>query len=399
VDSLRARIAFDDVTPLIGRAAGDCVDPADLLRILYVSAEYLPHSGGTAVHTHEVGRRLVASGHLVTVLTTDRRGDLPPAEEIDGVAVRRVRAWPGSTDWYFAPRIYSAVRRASVDVVHCQGYHTLVAPLAMLAAQRARLPYVLTFHSGGHSSPLRNRLRPLQWRALRPLFARAERLIGVSGFEADLVRTSLDLPCDLFTVVPNGADLFDVATNGEVAQDPNLLVSMGRLERYKGHHRVLEALPAVLAKRSEARLLVLGSGPYEDELRAIARRLRIDERVSFRAIPASARAEMARVLESAGVVIAMSEYESQGIGVLEALHLGRPVVLADATGLHELVEKGLACGVGADADPSELADAILRQLEDARAPQVIDLPTWEDCCNRLLEIYRRTLARAVESPQ
>jgi glycosyltransferase involved in cell wall biosynthesis len=362
-------------------------------RILYATAEYLPHTGGTPIHTHQVAQRLAAAGHDVTVLATDRHGDLPPREEIEGVSVRRVPAWPASRDYYFAPAVYGAVRDTGAEILHCQGYHTLFAPLAMDAARRADVPYVLTFHSGGHSSVLRKRLRPLQWRALRPLLARASQLIGVSAFEADLFRNTLSLPESLFEVVPNGVDPTIPTQVGEVTPDPHLIVTFGRLERYKGHHRVLEALPYVLPSRPEARVLVLGSGPYERNLRTLARRLGIQDQVSFRAVPGAERVKVARLLKSAAVVVAMSEHEAHSVGVLEALHLGRPVVVADATGLHEVVEAGLARGVDPAADSRELARAIVAQLDHPFVPDV-GFPTWEACCDRLLEIYGRAIRSA-----
>jgi glycogen synthase len=133
------------------------------MRILMVTPRYLPDMGGIETHVHEVSKRLGDSGHRVDILTTDRAGTLPNQEVVsDGVQVQRVRAWPKESDYYVAPIIYQQIMRTQCDVVHIQGYHTFVAPLGMLAAIRKPAPFVLTFHSGGHSSPLRNALRTPQ---------------------------------------------------------------------------------------------------------------------------------------------------------------------------------------------------------------------------------------------
>src|SRR5690349_8235517 len=97
------------------------------LRVLLVTARYLPYIGGTEIHTYEVARRLVAAGHQVTVLTTDPSQALPQAEWTEEIEVLRVPAWPADRDYYFAPRIHRTVQQARWDVVHCQGYHTFVA--------------------------------------------------------------------------------------------------------------------------------------------------------------------------------------------------------------------------------------------------------------------------------
>src|SRR5581483_3758019 len=170
--------------------------------ILQVTPRYFPDTGGVETHVYEVARRLVPLGFTVEVLATDRSGRLPPIEENDGVLIRRVRAWPSERDYYFAPDVYREVAQGSWDVVHCQGYHTLVPALAMLAARRTAKPYVLTFHSGGHSSRVRQTLRGAQAALLAPLLTHAAWLIAVSRFEADLFRARLRLPAERFAVVP-----------------------------------------------------------------------------------------------------------------------------------------------------------------------------------------------------
>src|SRR5438552_13435202 len=107
------------------------------LRVLMVAARYFPIIGGVETHVYEVARRLARASVEVTVLTTDLSGQLPTVEESEGVQIRRVRAWPKNKDYYLAPGIYRIITQGRWDLVHCQGYHTMVAPLAMLAAWRA----------------------------------------------------------------------------------------------------------------------------------------------------------------------------------------------------------------------------------------------------------------------
>ena len=59
--------------------------------------------------------------------------------------ILRVRAWPTNKDYYFAPVIYRFITCGQWDLIHCQGYHNMVPPLAMLAALRANIPFVLSF--------------------------------------------------------------------------------------------------------------------------------------------------------------------------------------------------------------------------------------------------------------
>src|SRR5690242_16353310 len=105
-------------------------------RVLFVTPRYFPYIGGVENHVYQVASRLVRVGVDTTVLTTDHTGQLPAAERVQGIKVRRVRAWPAKEDYYFAPDIYRIITQERWDIVHVQSYHTFVAPIAMLAAWR-----------------------------------------------------------------------------------------------------------------------------------------------------------------------------------------------------------------------------------------------------------------------
>ena len=225
----------------------------------------------------------------------------------------------------------------------------------------------------------------------------AARLIAVSDWEARHFAEELHLGLNRFAVVPNGAELAAAqpqakAKKGKAAARPGpLVVSVGRLERYKGHQRVIAAMPHLVALEPDVRLRIVGGGPYEAELRLLAQASGVGERIEIGPIDASDRSGMAALLGSADVVVAMSEYESQGIAVLEALALRRRVVVADTTALSEFARAGVARGIALDASPEELATALLEELHGPLRPQ-LDLPTWDACAEALERIYAEVLA-------
>ncbi|RVB77910.1 MULTISPECIES: glycosyltransferase family 4 protein [unclassified Mesorhizobium] len=355
------------------------------MRILMVAARCYPLIGGIETHIQEVGPRLVARSHAVDVLTTDPSGELPVEEEVRGMRVRRVRAWPRELDLYAAPGIYTAIRRGVWDLIHFQGYSSFVAPIGLLAAVRGDLPFILTFHSGGHSSRLRNAVRGTQHALLRPLVARAARLIGVSEFEADFFSVRMGVPRERFVVIPNGAAM-PVASPG-VKVDPHLIVSGGRLERYKGHHRAIAALPELIRRVPDVRLHIVGTGPYEGELRRLVATLGLEKRVTIAGIPGSERQKMADLLASAALFVLFSEYEAHPVAVMEALSLRRPVLVSDTSGLRELAANGLCRAIPCNADPGELAAAMAEELEAHREVPDLALPDWDACAQALSDVY------------
>jgi glycosyltransferase involved in cell wall biosynthesis len=356
------------------------------LRVLLVTARYFPYIGGIETHTHEVARRLARNHVDVTVLTSDPSGKLPTSERREGVTIRRVKAWPADKDYYFAPGVGKVIAEGQWDVIHSQGCHTFVPPLAMLAARRAKIPYVVTFHTGGHSSRLRNMIRGLQWTIIEPLLVRAERWIGVSQYEANYFGNRLRLPDDRLVVIPNGSDLPELAE--PVAVQPGLIISVGRLEKFKGHQRVIAALPKVREQCPGARLLILGSGPYEAELRELVEQLDLSAYVEIRSIPPNERQRMAATLAQASLVVLLSEAESHPVAVMEALLLKRPVLVADTSGLSELAQRKLVRAIPLEASAEEAAAAIVEELNAPFVQRDVTLPTWDDCADRLHSLYQ-----------
>jgi glycosyltransferase involved in cell wall biosynthesis len=366
------------------------------VRVLIVSPNYLPVIGGVETHISQVAPRLARAGVEVEILTTDRTGKLPAHEFLNGVRVTRVRAHPESRDYYLAPAIFGRVAQGRWDLVHCQGYHTLVPPLAMMGAIRAGTPFVLTFHSGGHSSRLRNHLRTAQALALRPLLRRAGRLIAVSEFEAELFRTRLRLSRRRFDVVSNGVDdlFFDAAA--ERAPGP-LVVSAGRLEAYKGHDRAIRAIPHLIGTLPGVRLRIAGAGPCESMLRDLAAALGVSNRVEIAPVESGNVTAMRDLMASASVFVQLSRYESNGLSAMEAAATGCPVLVSGATGLAELARHGWATALGPDAEPSTIARAIGELVARGKRTAPDDLPTWDGTAAALLEVYQAVVDRASRS--
>lgn len=366
--------------------------PTTIKRILFVTPRYLPSVGGVQNHVYQVSHRLARMGIEVTVLTTNPGNRLPAEEMVDGVRIRRVPAWPENGDYYFAPQIYPIIRNGSWDLIHVQSYHTFVAPLAMWAAWRSGMPFVTTFHGGGHSSQLRNAIRGVQQMLLRPFLARAERLIAISDFEIPLFSQRLRLPEKQFTLIPNGGDLPNLSDGESIPVEKGLIVSIGRLEQYKGHHRVIAALPKILEQRPDAHLWIAGAGPYESKLRELAQQLGVADRVDIHAVPPSDRQQMARELSKAELVVLLSAFETHPIAVLEAVSLGRPVLVADTSGLSELAQKGFARAIPLKSTPPQVAQAIVDQLQHPQKPMKVNLPTWDDCAAELVSLYNSIVA-------
>jgi glycosyltransferase involved in cell wall biosynthesis len=261
----------------------------------------------------------------------------------------------------------------------------------MLAARRYHIPYVVTLHTGGTSSKARRLFRDVQWRALAPLLAQACGIIAVSEFEARMIARVSRISREQISVIPNGVDIEPLSQPKRVG--PPIIVSSGRLERYKGHQHAIEALSILRRKYPEAELVILGEGPYKEELVRRAQMNGVQHAVTIKAIPLSDRRAMTAELDRASVVVLLSEYESQGIAVLEALALGKPVLVTDTSALREFGEKGMARMVPVGATPSVIAKAIGDQIEHPIEFEGPSLMTWDDVSEEVGNLYRRVFSR------
>ncbi len=161
-------------------------------------------------------------------------------------------------------------------------------------------------------------------------------------------------------------------------QDSQLVGVVARLEPEKGHTTLLEAWPSVLARVPTARLLVVGEGSLAAALHDQAEAAGLlgepctgDACVGTRqARPGAAvvftgrREDVPAVTAALDVAVLPSYREAQGLVILEAMALARPVVATNVGGIPEMIEDGVTGLLVPPHDPEALADAICRVLLD-----------------------------------
>jgi glycosyltransferase involved in cell wall biosynthesis len=254
---------------------------------------------------------------------------------------------------------------ARPDVVHNHMYRAeLVGTRAAIALGEIghRRPYVV---STIHSSRVRSEEDREQLRRLTP---RMDQLIAVSSaIEAKLVaegRTGAPV-----RRIYNGVDLtrYDhqepcCTLPEEYGIEPGsqIVGVVARLEPEKGHPTLLEAWPLVLRSVPDAYLLLVGEGSRREALEAMARDLRIAHRVVF----TGRRDDVPAVTAALDVAVLPSYREAQGLSILEALALSRPVVASNVGGIPEMITDGVTGLLVPPHDADALAAAIVRLLRD-----------------------------------
>ena len=135
---------------------------------------------------------------------------------------------------------------------------------------------------------------------------------------------------------------------------------VARLEPEKGHRTLVDAWPEVLALIPDAWLLIVGEGSERNALEAEAVSLGIESRVMF----TGRRDDVPAVTAALDIAVLPSYREAQGLSVLEAMALGRPVVASNVGGIPEMIEDGVTGLLVPPDDCPALAAAIVRLLTD-----------------------------------
>lgn len=141
-----------------------------------------------------------------------------------------------------------------------------------------------------------------------------------------------------------------------------ILLTIARLAPEKGHAYLVRAMAAILRTIPHARLVLVGDGPQEAPLKALAHDLGIAPHVSV----LGSRRDIPRLLAASDLFVFPSTGEAFGIAVIEAMAAGLPVITTRVDGLDEVVRDGHDGLLVPHADAGALTAAVVQLFEDVR---------------------------------
>jgi glycosyltransferase involved in cell wall biosynthesis len=250
------------------------------------------------------------------------------------------------------------------DVIHTHMFRAdVIGTKAALALEASghRRPYVV---STVHSS----RVRSAEDRELmRQLTPHMDQLIAVSQSIVKKIAAEERLGAPV-KLIYNGVDLqrFDRQEPSTIREEYGLepgsriVGVVARLEPEKGHQTLIEAWPHVLHTSPDAYLLIVGEGSRRDFLEQWASAHKVAHRVIF----TGRRDDVPAVTAAFDVAVLPSWREAQGLSILEAMALSRPVVASDVGGIPEMIQDGETGLLVEHDNPVALAAAITRLLQD-----------------------------------
>ena len=360
------------------------------MNICFVTGHYAPFAGGIETHVERIAVHFARCGDEVTVMTQTDNPQWPEDVGIDGVHVRRFPVPLPSRNFAVSPALFRALStsRSAWDIVHAHGYHS-ATPLLASAAKARPLVFTPHYHGTGHSA-FRRVLHVPYRRIGAHTVAASSAVICVSDAERSLFESHFPSASTKTRVIPNGVDIKPLLAATPMPTAKPLIMSAGRLERYKQVDRTVRAFSYL---RDRYEFVATGEGPERPRLQEIAKDLGIDREIKL--VGRVDSSELYRWFRSARVYVSMSTNEAMGITILEALACGARVVASDIPAHRELRTRygNLLTLVPVTVSAKELARAI-DSAADTGANEPSIVPSWADVADQTRKTYQQVLDSA-----
>lgn len=394
------------------------------MRILHVLDHSLPLHSGYTFRTRAIMKAQEAMGWTVAGVTGVRQKGGQGVEQAEGLTFHRTP--PGRTlptplseldeIGALSRRILAVAKSFKPDILHAHS-PVLDAYAALRPARKLHIPLLYEIRAFWEDAAVGNgtgREGSLRYRATKMLETRAVRradavAVICEGLRGDLVARGIDP--DKIMVSPNGVDMHmfgdppprDDALAGELGlADAEVIGFIGSFYDYEGIDDLIAAMPAIIAQRPKAHLLLVGGGPMAEALRAQAagsNRIHFIGRVPHKDV--ERYYSLIDVLAYPRKKMRLTDLVTP-LKPLEAMAQGKLVAASDVGGHRELIEDGVTGTLFAPGDPAAIATALAALFADrsvwaarrkaARAFVERDR-NWSSNISRYEPVYRKLIAQ------
>ena len=331
-------------------------------RVLILTTAYLPQVGGSELAIKNITDRL--PGINFDLITSRPSKNLPEYEKIGNVDVYRIGNL-FSLSSFLLPKNFLPIavffkacqlmrKHGQYNIIHAYQASQAAGGGWLLKWRYPNIPFIVTVQEGkvlNQQSWLTRFFRYI-------IFRKTDVVTVISNYLAHYVKSQN--PKIPINVIPNGVDLekFRHMPNS----DENTVITVSRLVSKNGVGDIIKAMAIVKKEISDARLIIVGSGPLEKELRQSIKDLDLRDQVIM--VGSQSPENVASYLARAKVFVRPSLSEGLGSAFLEAMAVGLPVIGTAVGGIPDFLkdgQTGLFCNVG---DPQDLAEKIKILLTD-----------------------------------
>lgn len=358
------------------------------MKILLIS-EFFPvgkdlkFSGGVEARTYYLAKYL-AQNHSVTVLTSRLNG-VPTKEKLSGFTVFRVgpkRSY-SATVGSIASRILfikeAIVIGTNLDCDIVDGTNFITHFIARQVASHKKIPVVAWYPDVWLGSWIKNAGIV---GILGEILERINLAYGFSAYIAISKSTAKKLRGKVKTmiaIIPCGIDETEFKGNHQKSNVPTI-ICVSRLAKYKNLKDLIFAFAKISKKVEKIKLVIIGSGPEQKNLRSLTKNLRLEGSVQF--LSNLPRKELINYYLRSSIFCLPSSVEGFGISVIEAAAAGTPYVISDIQVFKEVTKNGQGGLIFKLGDIASLADKLEKLITDKSLYKIKQIE-----CNRLAKNY------------
>ncbi len=315
-------------------------------------------------HTQRWAKGLADRGYQVVLISNNHR-----RITLDGIDIHYL---PGSTKLSYItnlPRVKRLLKHLRPDIVHAH----FVAGYGLWGAAEGRAPFIASVWGSDIEDALAH--RATIGLIVRNTLRKARFITASSRFLLDRVRSFDPMLTTRSRVIPIGVDIPDEIPPKPESPDRITIVFAKAYHPFYAPEVALQGFAWAAAKDRRLHLVMLGAGTDSAECRALARQLKIDDRIKL--IGAVDHSCALRHIQESDIMIMPSRRESFGVAALEAAAAAVPVIASRIGGIPEVVDDGIT-GILIDVDDSiALSEAILKISEDAALRSTMGAAAYE----------------------
>jgi PEP-CTERM/exosortase A-associated glycosyltransferase len=363
----------------------------EIMRILHILDHSIPLHSGYTFRTASILREQRAMGWETHHLTGSKHGESPGMEEqVDGLHFYRTRKSTGIAGKLpvlnqlevidgLARRLDEIIPAIKPDVLHAHS-PSLNAIAALRAGRKHGIPVVYEVRAFWEDAAVDHGTsteKGLRYRMTRALESYALKRVGAvtticEGLRRDIVQRGI--AAEKVTVIPNAVDIDKFSTGGTPdlplkaslgLADMRLVGFIGSFYAYEGLDVLLRAVPAMIRNAPDVRVLLVGGGPQDKQLRELARSLNIEDKVVFTGrVPhdkVQQYYDLLDVLVYPRLSMRLTDLVTP-LKPLEAMAQGRVLAASDVGGHLELIEDGRTGILFKAGDPDSLAERVVGLL-------------------------------------
>jgi len=371
-------------------------------------------TGGAEVAAYHLARNFARMGHEVTVFTTsaDSRSHI---EETAGVKVYRYATILKILKGFISLELFYKSPRQVVDIVHTHIANPPSELAAWLYAKIKRKPLVVHYHGDSdatYGSLIRKILLTLWNRfvlnivlsSAKIIICNSEYYISQSHYLPRYREKIVAISCGV------NAEEIQVPYNKEecreklsLQKDDKIILFVGVLINYKSLDLLIKALPLVIEKIPEAKVVLVGDGPMRHGLEKLAQELGISDKVKFAGRVADDLKALYYNAADIFVLPSAMRSESFGIVLLEAAVAKLPLVVSSLNAFRAFVKDGYNGIVTELGDTFSLAEAINRLLANPdlrrgmgeNASISVKDYSWENIAMRVESVYKKLVTQLI----